>query len=111
MQHPLHTFEDLAFLIPDNFSPDNPPKKFLIFFDKIADSVKAGQFLRARLPVQYRQKIKWFNAHMTEQFRETELQAMKDGDTWGLLCTDSFGMVRFYQMNSQLSYAHRHLGS
>ncbi|ETW75973.1 hypothetical protein HETIRDRAFT_330029, partial [Heterobasidion irregulare TC 32-1] len=92
LQHPLYTFQDLVFLIPNNFFPDNPPKKFLIFFDKITDLVKVSQFLHAWLPMQYCQKIKWFNAHMTEQFHETELQAIKDGDIWGLLCTNSFGM-------------------
>ncbi|KAJ7161557.1 hypothetical protein C8R46DRAFT_1037757 [Mycena filopes] len=32
-------FKDLAFLIPENWKPgDPPPPKFLIFFDSIADS-------------------------------------------------------------------------
>jgi superfamily II DNA/RNA helicase len=30
---------------------------------------------------------------MSKTFREREVQAMKDGETWGLCCTDSFGMV------------------
>lgn len=94
MKYPLNGFLDLAFLIPDDWMPgDPPPPKFLIFFDSIAESIEAVNFLRSRLPLQYRGRISWFNADMSPEFRADESQALKAGGTWGLACTDSFGMV------------------
>ncbi|THH18248.1 hypothetical protein EW146_g2695 [Bondarzewia mesenterica] len=64
IQYSLNSYRDLAFLIKDHWkSDDERPPKFLIFFDNISDS-----------------------------FREKEVAAFRDGRTWGLCCTDSFGM-------------------
>lgn len=72
------------------------PLKFLIFFDDIKDSVAAGKFLRAHLPPEHRDKIRWYNADMSELYKSGELTAFTAGDRLGLLCTDSFGMVCFF---------------
>ncbi|KAJ7934404.1 hypothetical protein B0H13DRAFT_1591629, partial [Mycena leptocephala] len=59
MKYPMNSFKDLAFLIPENWKPGDPlPPKFLIFFNSIADSIEAAKFLRGRLPLEYRHKIK-----------------------------------------------------
>ncbi|KAJ7254282.1 P-loop containing nucleoside triphosphate hydrolase protein [Mycena rebaudengoi] len=93
MKYAMNSFQDLAFLIPPNWKPGDPlPPKFLIFFDNIADSVAAANYLRARLPPEYRHKIKWFNSEMSTEFKEDESGALKSGEIWGLCCTDSFGM-------------------
>jgi ATP-dependent DNA helicase RecQ len=95
MKYSMSSFKDLAFLIKENWQPGDPvPPKFLIFFDSIADAVEAAKFLRGRLPLEYRHKIKWFNSEMSSEFKETESEALKSGKIWGLCCTDSFGMVR-----------------
>lgn len=93
MVHPANSFLDLAWLIPENLPSGWKPPKFLIFFDSIAESISAAKFLRGRLPFDRRHLIKWFNADMSSEFRDEELDNMKRGDTWGLTCTDSFGMV------------------
>ncbi|KAI0038956.1 P-loop containing nucleoside triphosphate hydrolase protein, partial [Auriscalpium vulgare] len=94
IQRALNSFEDLAFVLPDEVEvgPRNAPPKFLIFFDDISESVRAAKFLRRRLPAEYRNKIKWFNADMTDAYREEQLDALRNGSIWGLCCTDSFGM-------------------
>ncbi|KAJ6496925.1 P-loop containing nucleoside triphosphate hydrolase protein, partial [Mycena vulgaris] len=93
MKYFMSSFMDLAFLIPENWKPGDPlPPKFLIFFDSIADSLEAAKFLRGRLPLEYRDKIKWLNSEMSPEFKETEADALKTGKIWGLSCTDSFGM-------------------
>jgi ATP-dependent DNA helicase RecQ len=95
MKYPMNSFKDLAFLIPEKWKPGDPlPPKFLIFFDSIADSVEAANFLRNRLPFEYRHKIKWFNSEMSPEFKVNESDSLRAGVTWGLNCTDSFGMVR-----------------
>ncbi|KAJ7677684.1 P-loop containing nucleoside triphosphate hydrolase protein [Mycena polygramma] len=93
MKYSMSSFKDLAFLIPEGWQPGDPlPPKFLIFFDSIADSVEAAKFLRTRLPLAYRHKIKWFNSEMSPEFKAGESDALKAGVSWGLNCTDSFGM-------------------
>ncbi|KAJ6600189.1 P-loop containing nucleoside triphosphate hydrolase protein, partial [Mycena sp. CBHHK59/15] len=93
MKYAMRSYKDLAFLIPDNWKPtDPPPKKFLIFFDTIADSVEAAKFLRGRLPLEYHHKIKWFNSEMSTEFKDIESDSLKSGKIWGLSCSDSFGM-------------------
>ncbi|KAJ7731383.1 hypothetical protein B0H16DRAFT_1772954 [Mycena metata] len=93
MKYSMSSFMDLAFLIKENWKPgDPPPPKFLIFFDSIADAVEAAKFLRGRLPLEYRHKIKWFNSEMSSAFKEGEAESLKTGKIWGLCCTDSFGM-------------------
>jgi superfamily II DNA helicase RecQ len=94
MVYPCNSFHDLAFLVPDNLQPGAPVPKFLVFFDNISDSVEAAKYLRNRLPLEYRDKITWFNSDMSSEFRSDETAKLKSGLTYGLFCTDSFGMVR-----------------
>lgn len=94
INYTLSTYADLGFLIPEGWKDGDPaPPKFLIFFDNIQESINAAKFLRNRLPPHVRKKIKWFNSDMTTEFKETEVAALMDGDTWGLCTTESFGMV------------------
>ena len=93
MLHPANSYLDLAFLIPENPLPGWKPPKFLIFFDDITESIAVANFLRKRLPPEYRDMIKWFNSDMSAQFRDVESAKLKVGETWGLCCTDSFRMV------------------
>jgi hypothetical protein len=94
MLHPANSYLDLTFLIPENLPPGWKPPKFLIFFDDITESIAVANFLRKRLPPKYRDMIKWFNSDMSALFRDVEAAKLKAGETWGLCCTDSFGMVR-----------------
>ncbi|KAH7917314.1 P-loop containing nucleoside triphosphate hydrolase protein [Leucogyrophana mollusca] len=89
----LHSYADLAFLIPDRWKAgDSLPPKFLIFFDNITHAIEAAQCLRSRLPPEYREKIKWFNSDMTTHFKEAEVENFSNGETWGFCMTESFGM-------------------
>jgi hypothetical protein len=93
MLHPVNSYLDLAFLIPENPPLGWMPQKFLIFFDDITESIAVTNFLRKRLPPELHHMIKWFNADMSPQFWETESAKLKAGMIWGRCCTDSFGMV------------------
>lgn len=97
MKHAQNSYKDLAFLIPEGWTPRDPLPlgKFLIFFDSKAESVAAAEYLRGRLAIGDRHLIKWFNADMSSQYRVDEADALKEGQIWGLACTDSFGMVSF----------------
>ena len=94
IKYALSSFADLAFLIPTGYKVrDPPPPKFLIFFNDIADSINGATVLRRQLPLELRDKIKWFNANMSTAFKEAELDNIMSGTTWGLCTTTSFGMV------------------
>ncbi|OBZ72546.1 putative Werner syndrome ATP-dependent helicase 1 [Grifola frondosa] len=92
IKHAQSSFEDLAFLIPEDWKPGDKLPKFLVFFDSIDESINAAHALRKRLPAEHRDKIKWFNSDMTSQFREQATSDYKEDKLCGLYCTDSFGM-------------------
>ncbi|KAF7793204.1 hypothetical protein EIP86_004313 [Pleurotus ostreatoroseus] len=92
IQHPLHSFKDLNFLIPDGWKPGDRIRKFVVFFDNKTESIAAADYLRSRLPLAHRDKILWFNADNTPARRELSTDMLKDGQLYGLTCTDAFGM-------------------
>ncbi|KAF8150233.1 P-loop containing nucleoside triphosphate hydrolase protein [Crassisporium funariophilum] len=93
MKYPLNSYMDLAFLIQDDWDGVSPlPYKFVIFFDNIADSIAAAHYLRSRMPLHQRHKVKWFNSEMSVEFRDEESAKFKAGEDEGLACTESFGM-------------------
>ena len=87
---PANSFKDLSFLISDG---DSPVAKFLVFFDNTKETEAACHYLRLLLPPSDRDRIKYFHSTMTQAYRECELEAMRNSETWGLCCTDAFGMV------------------
>ncbi|KAH9917710.1 P-loop containing nucleoside triphosphate hydrolase protein, partial [Fomitopsis serialis] len=94
IQYPLSSFKDLDFLVPPTTeqAAGDPLTKFLIFFDDIDECVRAAEHLRARLHPGEQEKIRWFHAQMSAEFREANLTAFKGPALYGLCCTDSFGM-------------------
>jgi hypothetical protein len=94
IRHSLSSFADLTFLLRNWKPGDPPPPKFLVFFDNINDAVKACLSLMSLLPIEFRDKLKWFNSDMSKSFKENEPELLISGDTWGFFTTDSFGMVR-----------------
>ena len=94
IKYTLSTYADLGFLIPLGWQAGDPlPPKFLVFFDDIQDVINATKFLQSRLPIHLRNRVKWFNSDMTTEFKEVEVAALAEGDTFGFLTTESFGMV------------------
>ncbi|KAJ7733400.1 P-loop containing nucleoside triphosphate hydrolase protein [Mycena maculata] len=93
MKYAINSFKDLAFLIPKDWDGTTPlPYKFVIFFDSIAESLAAAQYLRGLVPIEVRDKIKWFNSEMSPEFRAEESDRFDEGLNYGLSCTESFGM-------------------
>ncbi|KAI9459625.1 hypothetical protein HD554DRAFT_2029206, partial [Boletus coccyginus] len=104
IKYALSSHADLAFLVPAGYKDGDPPlPKFLVFFNDIADSIVAAHFLRQCLPKGLRDKIKWFNADMSDTFKEAEVANLMIGEIWGLCTTTSFGMV------SEIRTFHRHI--
>ncbi|KAL4065980.1 hypothetical protein J3A83DRAFT_4098792 [Scleroderma citrinum] len=92
IKHALDSYVDLAFLIPSDWKEgDSPPKKFLIFFDNIKQATQVANFHSCLLK-HLRHKIKWFNADMTSNYKQSEMKNLQDSETWGYCTTESFGM-------------------
>lgn len=100
-EHPVHSFHDLTFLIPDNFKVGDPaPPKFLVFFDKKKTAEDFVQYLRQRLPPELRDKVHWFHSTMTDNYRDDKFKSFKDDNLFGLACSDVFGMVSCFVCRS-----------
>ena len=94
LQHTASSFRDLSFLLPaDKDFDEEPPPKFMVFFDSKTDCQKAVDFLQGRLPKKDIDKVVWFHSGMSDDFRFDALQDLKDGKILGMCCTDAAGMV------------------
>ena len=94
MKHPANSYEDLAFLIKKNLGPgDEPPPKFLVFFNSRAEAQAGAEYLRARISPELRDKVKWFHSGMTDKFCEEEMHALIISESFGEGSTDAAGMV------------------
>lgn len=94
MAFTANSFQDLKFLIPQNYQKDDPhPPKFLVFFDKIRDAEDAWAKLQACLPPSECHWLVYFHSTMTQAYRLEQIEALKNGDIWGIFCTDACGMV------------------
>jgi superfamily II DNA helicase RecQ len=94
MTYAVNSYRDLAFLIPELFKPgEPPPPKFLVFFESTTAAENAARYLRSRLPKEYRNKVTWFHSTMSPEYRDETLEKFRNGDIWGMMVTDAFGMV------------------
>lgn len=101
IERAANSFEDVFFLLPANCTPDECKAydqvfdPALIFVDNITEGVNMGDAMRAKLPPEYRDRVRWFNADMSQTYRDEALKDYREGRVWVLICTDSFGMVCF----------------
>ncbi|KAF8340080.1 P-loop containing nucleoside triphosphate hydrolase protein [Amanita rubescens] len=90
--NPRNSFFDLKFLLRDWQPGSPPPPTFIVFFDSIPESVSAGRYLHSLLPLEYKDRIMWFNSEMSDRFKTQQMSKFAKGKVWGLMATDSFGM-------------------
>jgi hypothetical protein len=85
LKYPVNSFQDLAFLIPDNWDFALPlPYKIIIFFNNITESINATTYLHSLIPAEHTNKVVWFNSKMSQQFCEEELVRFKANISYGL---------------------------
>ncbi|KAG6875408.1 hypothetical protein C0992_003988 [Termitomyces sp. T32_za158] len=89
---PLKSFEDLRFVLNNCKPGDPPPPKFIVFFDDINEAIAACRKISLLLPKEYQNKLRWFNADMSDTYKDEEAAKILSGDTCGLFSTESFGM-------------------
>lgn len=94
MKHSFASLHDLAPLVPLNRTPESPPiPKFTVFMRTKKHCERAAKFLRDRLPPEERDRIVWVHAEMTRGFNEDAMVKLRNGELYGIVCTDVAGMV------------------
>lgn len=94
IDYPLNSYWDLSFLVPKGWTPAQPkPPLFLFFFDSISILQEAVEFLRDRLPPEYRHMILPFHSQMSEEHRLKTIALMKEGKILGACASEGFGLV------------------
>ena len=92
--HPLNSYWDLAFLVPQGWKPgDAKPMLFLVFFDSIKNLQEALEFLRRRLDKEHCRMILPFHSEMSEEHRVETIKLMKTGSILGVCASEGFGLV------------------
>jgi superfamily II DNA helicase RecQ len=95
MEHPMNSFRDIDFVIPDSInSPADIPKTF-VYADDIAIGGELSDHLNSRVDAKFRHLgLVWpYNAAMSKTYRRTALRLFKAGIIRVLVCTDAAGMV------------------
>ncbi|KAF7421188.1 hypothetical protein PC9H_011708 [Pleurotus ostreatus] len=90
--YPANGYKDLEFLLPGKQYCDNPPDKFIIFFDNTKEAEAARDVLRKRLSTANKKRVKHFHSTMTQEYRQEEYERFRRGEVWGICSTDAFGM-------------------
>ncbi|KAJ7487291.1 P-loop containing nucleoside triphosphate hydrolase protein, partial [Mycena galericulata] len=95
MEHPMNSFRDLDFLVPDFIvSPEDLPKTFL-YCDDTKDGADIIDHLNARVHQDYRARglVRPYNASMSREYRDTVMCLFRAGIVRILVCTDAAGMA------------------
>lgn len=109
----LSSFADLNFLVPDGWKTGDPlPPKFLGVFDSILECVNACLLIRARLPLELRNRVKWHHSEMSPTYRSEVFDEFKNGGLLGACATDTLGTVSLYTMIVPFStYLSKNIGN
>ena len=71
----------------------NPPPKFMVFVNRQKESEEIVEFQWDNLLPVLQDKVVWFHSGMSPQFRDDAIRRLRDGELWGIICTDAAGMV------------------
>ncbi|KAF4615749.1 hypothetical protein D9613_012407 [Agrocybe pediades] len=82
--------KDLLTLL--KYTEGSRPPKFLVFTNKRSETEGAVKAEWKDIPEELRSKIRRFHSGMSAEFREAEIKKLKDGEIWGMICTDAAGM-------------------
>lgn len=95
IEHPMNTFADLDFVIPDVVGQAGDIPKTMIYADDIAAGTGIMDRLATRVPESLRESgiIRPYNALQSVEYRAQAMQVFREGKIRVLVCTDAAGMV------------------
>lgn len=91
MKHSRVSQKDLRRVL--QLDSETPPKPFMVFCNKRKLTEDIARKMWNDLPPEKRDKVLWFHSGMTEEFRATQIDRLRRGELWGIICTDAAGMV------------------
>lgn len=96
MHHPMNTYRDLKFVIPDDIQSIEQIKKTFIYADSIAEAEEIENYLYSLCPEELRKEgfIRPYSAAYPQaEYRDIAMEKFKKGEIRILICTDAAGMV------------------
>lgn len=96
MEHPMNTYKDLDFLIPEDPECTTDIPKSFVYSDSVPSGPEIVDHMEATLPkhLQGRGLIRPFSAAFSKKYRKAVMKQFKAGIIRILVCTDAAGMVR-----------------
>ncbi|KAF8224355.1 hypothetical protein L208DRAFT_995585, partial [Tricholoma matsutake] len=68
------------------------PPKFMVFVNRQKESEEIVGFQWDNLPPRLQDKVVWFHSRMSPQFQDDAIRRLRDGELWGIICTNAAGM-------------------
>lgn len=95
MEHPMNTFRDVDFMIPDDMQSPSDIKKGFLYCDDVNIGTDLTDHLNARVKPEFREigLVRPYNATMSKEYRQQVMKLFKAGVIHILVCTDAAGMV------------------
>ncbi|KAF8804137.1 P-loop containing nucleoside triphosphate hydrolase protein [Phlegmacium glaucopus] len=94
MEHPMNTFRDLNFLVPENMTMRDDIKKGFVYIDDIKEGGMATDYLNTRICDDLRSEglVHPYNASMSKKYRKVVMDLFRTGIVRILICTDAARM-------------------
>ncbi|KAE9389310.1 P-loop containing nucleoside triphosphate hydrolase protein [Gymnopus androsaceus JB14] len=94
IQHPMNTYKDLDFIVPDGVQSTTEIPKTFVYSDSLPSGPEIVEHLEAQLPkhLQGRGLVRPFSAVFSKKYRRALMRKFKDGSVRILVCTDAAGM-------------------
>lgn len=95
IQHPMNSYQDLAFVVPDGIKTKDELKKTWIYVDSVSTGTEIAEYLYTRLPPSFRAQgaVYNYNAVFSSENRQQMMTLFRAGVVRILICTDAAGMV------------------
>lgn len=105
--HPLNSFADLDFVVPESITREQDIPKTWIYVDNVKEGEKIVDHLtelisarNSALPNGHN-VVRPYNAHLPTEYRTAAMDAFRKGDIRILVCTEAAGMVRTVTIRHQ----------
>lgn len=106
MEHPMNTFHDIDFLVPQDMQcPEDIPKGF-VYYDDIAGGSGITSHLNSLVKENFCHLglIRPYNTAMSQEYHDEVMALFKEGIICILVCTDAAGMVGLVTLLADCNY-------
>lgn len=112
IEHPMSSYRDLDFLIPQNITLHEDIPKTFLYCDTIKDGAQIVDYLNSLVPEHYREYglVRPYNAAMSQRYRKEVMELFNLGYIRVLVCTDAAGMVSLNSIYFQHKLTYHYAG-